>query len=145
MIIEEVMTTDVEYIPSDMSLAEAAQCMKKRDCGFLPLGDDPNGKLQGVVTDRDIVTRGVAEGKAPNSTPVSDVKTDKVLYCFKGDDVRDAAYSMRDKQVYRLIVLDSPSSKKLCGIVSLGDILRRGEEENVELAGETARGIKSAA
>jgi CBS domain-containing protein len=145
MIIEEVMTTDVEYIPSDMSLAEAAQCMKKRDCGFLPLGDDPNGKLQGVVTDRDIVMRGVAEGKAPDSTPVSEIKTDKVLYCFKGDDIRDAAYSMRDKQVYRLIVLDSPSNKKLCGIVSLGDILRRGEDGNIELAGETALGIKKVA
>lgn len=143
MLIEDVMTGDVEYIPTDMTLADAAKCMRERDCGFLPLGNDPQGKLQGVVTDRDIVLRGVAEGKDPNTATVDEVKTDKVLYCYRSDDVRDAAYSMREQQVYRLIVLESKENKKLCGIVSLGDILRRGD--NVELAGETAQGIKTAA
>lgn len=145
MKVEEVMTTDVDYVPSDMSLAEAANHMKNHDCGFLPIGNDPNGKLQGVITDRDIVLRAVAEGKDPNTTTVSEAKTDKVLYCFRNDDVRDAAYSMRDKQVYRLIVLDSPQTKKLCGVVTLGDIVCRGEGEHLELAGETARGIKKSA
>lgn len=142
MRVEEIMTTDVDYVPSDMTLTEAAQHMKQHDCGFLPIGDDPNGKLQGVITDRDIVVRAIAEGKDPNTTTVSEVKTDRVLYCFQGDDLRDAAYSMRDQQVYRLIVLDSPQSKKLCGVVTLGDIVRRGEGDAVELAGETARGMK---
>lgn len=143
MIIEEVMTPDVEYIPTDMSLTDAAKTMRERDCGFLPLGNSPDGRLKGVVTDRDIVIRGVAAGKDPNNTPVDEVKTDKVLYCFREDDVRDAAYSMREKQVYRLIVLDNKENKKLCGIVSLGDIL--SHPENAELAGDTARSIRSAA
>lgn len=143
MIIEEIMSSDVKYVPTDMSLADAARCMKDRDCGFLPLGDDPQGKLQGVVTDRDIVLRGVAEGCDVNKTTVQDIKTDRVLYCYQSDNVRDAAYTMRDQQVNRLIVLDSPESKKLCGIVTLGDILRRCDD--LELGGDTARDIKSAA
>lgn len=143
MKVEDMMTADVEYVPTDMTLADAARCMKERDCGFLPLGDDPQGKLQGVVTDRDIVIRGVAAGCDVNETTVSEVKTDKVLYCFQGDDIRDVAYNMREQQVNRLIVLDSRDSKKLCGIISLGDILRRCDD--TELAGDTARGIKSAA
>jgi CBS domain-containing protein len=143
MLVEEIMSNDVEYVPTDMTLAEAARCMKARNCGFLPLGDDPQGKLQGVVTDRDIVIRGVAEGCDVNAASVSSVKTDRVLYCYQNDDIRDAAYSMRDQQVNRLIVLDSPQSKKLCGIISLGDILRRCDD--LELGGDTARGIKSAA
>lgn len=143
MTIEDVMTDDVEYVPSDMTLEEAACMMKELDCGFLPLGDDPQGKLQGVVTDRDIVMRGVAEGLDPKNTTIQEVKTDKVLYCYRSDNLQDAAYSMRDKHVNRLIVLDSPESKRLCGVVTLGDILRRCDD--IELAGETARGIKSAA
>jgi len=143
MLVEEIMSSDVDYIPTDTTLADAARHMKERNCGFLPLGDSPEGKLQGVITDRDIVLRGVAEGCDVNSATVSEVKTDKVLYCFQSDDVRDAAYSMRDRQVERLIVLDSPQSKKLCGIISLGDILRRCDD--IEMAGDTARGVKSAA
>lgn len=143
MLIEDIMTTDTEYVPTDMTLANAARTMKSRNCGFLPLGNSVDGKLQGVVTDRDIVLRGVAEGVDVNTATVSDVKTDKVLYCYRTDDVRDAAYSMRDQHINRLIVLDSPQSKKLCGIVSLGDILRRCDD--LELAGDTARGVKSAA
>ncbi|MCH2546595.1 MAG: CBS domain-containing protein [Alphaproteobacteria bacterium] len=143
MLVEEIMCEDVEYVPSSMTLAEAARCMKERDCGFLPIGDDPNGKLQGVVTDRDIVIRGVAEGCDVDSSTVTDVKTDRVLYCFRNDDLRDVAYSMREKQVSRLIVLEDSHNKRLCGVVSLGDILRRCDD--IELGGETARDIKSAA
>lgn len=143
MTVQEIMSSDVEYVPTNMTLAEAARCMKGRDCGFLPLGDDPQGKLQGVVTDRDIVIRGVAEGCDVNTTTVNDVKTDKVLYCYQDDNISDAAYSMRDQHVNRLIVLDNEQSKKLCGIITLGDILRRCDDS--ELACDTARGIKSAA
>lgn len=143
MTVQEIMSSDVDYVPTDTTLADAARHMRDRDCGFLPLGNDPQGKLQGVVTDRDIVIRGVAEGCDVNTTTVNDVKTDKVLYCYQGDNVRDAAYSMRDQHVNRLIVLDSEQSKKLCGIITLGDILRRCDD--LELGGDTARGIKSAA
>ena len=143
MTVEEIMSSDVDYVPTDTTLAEAARHMKDRDCGFLPLGDDPQGKLQGVVTDRDIVIRGVAEGRDVNSATVNEVKTDRVLYCYQNDNVADAAYSMRDQHVNRLIVLDNEQNKKLCGIITLGDILRRCDD--LELASETARGIKSAA
>lgn len=139
MQIREVMTDHPEYVPTNTTLKEAATRMRELDCGFLPLGDDPNGKLQGVITDRDITIRGVAEGLDPNSATVKDVKTDRVLYCFEDDDMRDVAHNMEEQQVYRLIVLDNRDDKKMCGIVTLGDILRR--TGNTVLAGDTAEGI----
>lgn len=139
MQIHEIMTDHPEYIPTNTTLKEAATRMRELDCGFLPLGDDPNGKLQGVITDRDITIRGVAEGLDPNSATVNDVKTDRVLYCFEDDDMRDVAHNMEDQQVYRMVVLDNRDDKKMCGIVTLGDILRR--TGNTVLAGDTAEGI----
>ncbi|HRP87274.1 MAG TPA: CBS domain-containing protein [Gammaproteobacteria bacterium] len=68
----------------------------------------------------------------PASTTVQDVKSEKVLYCFKGDDVADAAKSMRKQQVYRLTVLDERDNKKLCGVIPLGDILRHKQGELAE-------------
>jgi len=140
MQVEQVMSQNVYYIPSTTSLSDAASSMRDHDTGFLPIGDDKDDRLKGVVTDRDIVVRGLAAGHNPQETTVADVKTDKVLYCYKADDIRDAAKSMREQQVYRLIVLDNKESKRLCGIISLGDIVQNGKEK---LGGHTADGIMS--
>lgn len=143
--VEEVMSTDVDAVPSTTTLAEAAQHMQMYDCGFLPIGDDPKGKLLGVITDRDIVIRGLAQGKDANSTQVKDILSEKVLYCFKDDSLEACAKSMKDQQVSRLIVLDSPESKRMCGVVSIGDISCCDDENSIELSGETLHCIKKAA
>lgn len=138
MQVQQIMSTQVEYIPTNTTLAQAAKKMLELDTGFLPIGDSPQGRLQGVITDRDITVRGVATGKNPEQTTVDQVKTDKVLYCFQDEDVSAAANNMQDQKVYRLIVLNNRDEKRLCGVVSLGDIVRHNREK---LGGETAREI----
>lgn len=138
MQVRQAMTGKAEYISANTTLSQAAQKMRDLDVGFLPIGDRQEEKLQGVVTDRDITVRGIAAGKNPDTTTVSSVETDKVLYCFEEDSLEEAATSMQKQKVYRLIVLNSPDQKRLCGIVSLGDILQHGE---IKLSAETARAI----
>ena len=138
MQVKHAMSSNVKYIPSTTTLSDAAITMRDSNTGFLPIGDDSAGQLKGVVTDRDIVVRALAAGHNPEQTTVTEIKTDKVLYCYKDDDVKDAAKSMKAQQVYRLIVLDDKNSKKLCGIISLGDIVHNGKPE---LGGHTAEGI----
>ncbi len=138
MKVQDVMTHTVEYLSSTATLAEAARKMKELDAGFLPLSDQGNNRLEGVVTDRDIVIRCVAEGKDPNSTTVAEAETDKVLYCFADDDVESVAENMSDQQIHRLVVLNNRDEKQLVGVVSLGDLLRH---DQIEIAARAARGI----
>jgi CBS domain-containing protein len=138
MQVHELMTDKPRFVANTTTLQDAARQMRDLDFGFLPVADEREQKLQGVVTDRDIAVRAVAEGRDPAKTTVGEIKSDRVLYCFKGDDVEDAAKSMRDQQVYRLVVLDNRDNKKLCGVVSLGDILRHKQRS---LAEKTAEAI----
>lgn len=140
MQVQRVMSSPVDYVSSATTLAEAAMIMRDNNVGILPIGDSSEGKLQGVITDRDIVIRSVADHQNPDKTTVGDVKTSKVLYCFQGDPVEKAAESMRENQVYRLIVLDNRDNMKMRGIVSLNDITSHNKEQ---LGGETARGVSS--
>jgi len=135
MQVRDIMTPRAQYIAGDTPLIEAARKMKDLDCGFLPIADENEEKLQGVVTDRDIVIRGVAKGLKIEDARVTEIKSPKVLYCFETDDLDSAAESMRDNQVYRLVVLDNGESKRLRGIVTLGDISRAGKSG---LVGDTA-------
>lgn len=140
MKVRDAMTDNVDYLPPTASLRDAAQEMLSRDCGFLPISDDQGQKLAGVITDRDITIRAVAEGKDPETTRASEILTNKVLYCFADDSLEDAADNMRAQCVYRLIVLDNARDKQLCGVISLGDIVRH---DHTSLAGKTALGIAS--
>src|SRR5690625_3573174 len=88
MKISAVMTRNVEYIPSSTTLEEAAVRMRELDTGFLPVGDSPDGRLQGVITDRDIVARALAEGLDPADTTVEQVSSNQVLYCFQDDTLQ---------------------------------------------------------
>lgn len=126
MKIEEAMTSSVDTITSGATITQAAEEMKKIDSGFLPVTDADQKRLVGVTTDRDLVVRCIAEGKNPDSTPVDEAMSDKVLYCFSDDDVESAAKNMAEQQVYRLVVLDDRDSKNLVGVVSLGDLRRTG-------------------
>jgi signal-transduction protein with cAMP-binding, CBS, and nucleotidyltransferase domain len=142
MKVKNVMCDHCEFVSPETNLQQVAQKMRDLDCGFMPIGSDAKGKLEGVITDRDIVLRAVAEGLNPSECQVQDCETHRVLYCYENDDLDTAAQSMREQQVYRLIVLDNPENKQLKGVISLGDILRHHE---AQIAARAAEGIAAAA
>ena len=130
MKVNEIITHDPEVIRPEAALIEAAQKMKSMDIGMLPVCD--GDRLVGVITDRDITVRGVAQGCDPKTAHFQEVMTPEVIYCFDDEDVKEAAKKMEEKQVRRLPVLNR--EKRLVGIVSLGDLaVRTGKEK---LAGE---------
>ncbi|MGH6784037.1 MAG: CBS domain-containing protein [Sphingomicrobium sp.] len=129
----ETMTTDVRIASPSQTIQEAARMMAEIDAGILPVGD--NDRLVGMITDRDIAVRAVAKGLSP-STPVSDVMSREVKYCFEDDDIEQVAHNMGDIQVRRLPVLNR--EKRLVGIVSLADI---AIAEGPDPAGEAICGI----
>ena len=118
MKIKEVMTQDVALADPEMTIADAARMMVRCDAGALPVGEDE--RLVGMITDRDIAVRAVAKD-LPCDTPVRDVMSKEVLYCFQDEDVEHVADNMGEQQVRRLPVLDR--EKRLVGIVSLGDLV----------------------
>jgi CBS domain-containing protein len=124
MKISEIMTREPELIDPNSSIHDAARRMKNENIGALPIGE--NDRLIGMVTDRDIAIRAVAENRDPSSTTVRDVMSEKIYYCFEDDDVEDAARCMAENQVRRLPILNR--DKRLTGIVSLADIAQSGEE-----------------
>lgn len=131
MQVKDVMTRGAECVRPDATLQEAAQKMKSLDVGPLPVCD--NDRLVGMLTDRDITVRAIAEGKDPRATQVRDAMTAGISYCFEDDDVANAAGLMKEKQIRRLVVLNR--DKRLAGIVSLGDLAVETGDEH--LAGET--------
>ena len=126
MKVNEIITHDPEVIRPETTLIEAAQKMKSMDIGMLPVCD--GDRLVGMITDRDIAVRGVAQGCDPKTARVQEVMTPEVIYCFDDEDVKDVAKKMEKKQVRRLPVLNR--EKRLVGIVSLGDLaVRMGKEK----------------
>jgi CBS domain-containing protein len=137
MKISDVMTTDVETVSADDTAQDAAKFMLRAEAGSIPVCD--GDKVIGMITDRDIAVRGVAEGRGPD-TPIRDLMTDGIVCAREGDDVQDVAAKMSEAQVRRLPVLDSED--RLCGIVSLGDLSRQtdGQSANKALEGVSERG-----
>lgn len=127
MKVNEVMTKGVHYVSSDTTIKKAAEYMRIMDYGFLPVGDDLEGKLSGVITDRDIAIRAVAEGKNPMVTTVCDAATKNVIYCFAEDELESAARKMAEKKIKRLVVLKNKQNKTLCGVITVGDIVRHNQ------------------
>ena len=122
MKVSECMSTDVRVCSPEHTLQQAARTMQEIDSGVLPVGE--NDRLVGMITDRDIAIRGVAEGKGPES-PVRDAMSAEVLYCYEDDDIDEVAENMGENQVRRMPVVSR--DKRLVGIVSLGDISRSSE------------------
>jgi CBS domain-containing protein len=118
MRVREVMTRGVECIAPDTALQEAARLMKDLDAGCLPVCK--NDRLAGMLTDRDIVIRAVAEGRDARACTAGDVMTPEAVHCFEDDDIEEAARLMKERQIRRLLVLNR--NKRLVGIVSLGDL-----------------------
>lgn len=124
MNIREVMSRDVTIASPEDTLQHAAQLMKDIDAGVLPVGE--NDRLVGMLTDRDITIRAVAEGKAPGTCQVREVMSPDIKYVYEDESVEDAARSMGELQVRRLPVLSR--DKRLVGIVSLGDVALKNED-----------------
>ena len=129
MQVQEIMSRDVTLIDPNTTIRDAAKEMRADDIGALPVGE--NDRLIGMVTDRDITMRAVAEDRAPATTAVRDVMSDRVYYCFEDDNVQEAADVMAEHQVRRLPVLNR--DKRLVGVVALAD-LGRGEPDAAQSA-----------
>jgi len=115
--IREVMTRDVRVVSPDQTIREAATAMADGDIGSLPVGEDD--RLVGMITDRDIAIRAVAEGRDP-TTSVRDVMTDRIQYCYDDENVQEIARNMAELGVRRLPVVNR--EKRLVGIVALSNI-----------------------
>jgi CBS domain-containing protein len=113
----DCMTRDVQLARPDMTLQEAARLMGRCDSGVLPV--EENDRLVGMLTDRDIAIRAIAEGKGPEAR-VGDCMTTDVQWCFEDDDVEEALELMGEEQIRRMPVLSQ--AKRLVGIVSIGDL-----------------------
>jgi len=129
MKIREAMTQDVCLAKPDQTICDAAKLMAKIDAGSLPVQQDD--RLVGVITDRDIAIRAVAEGKSPD-TKIRDVMSGEVLYCFEDQDIDEVLRNMGSVKVRRLPVLNR--QKRLVGIVSLGDLARNHDSTPEEKA-----------
>jgi CBS domain-containing protein len=116
--LKDVMTPGVEVIHPDAALEDAAHKMKTLNVGVIPVCD--GDRLVGMLTDRDIVVRVIAERRDPKRTTVKEAMTSQVTYCFEEDGVQEAGMLMVEKDIRRLVVLNR--EKRLVGIVSLGDL-----------------------
>ena len=124
MRVSECMTRDVRVATPGQTIRDAAKMMADCDAGVLPVGE--NDRLVGMITDRDIAVRAVAQGKGPD-TPVREVmSTENIMYCYEDDDLDDVAKNMGDVKVRRMPVMDR--NKRLVGIISIGDI-SHGEQK----------------
>jgi len=129
MKVSEAMTRDVRVANPGETVQQAARTMASLDAGALPVGE--GGRLVGMITDRDIAIRAIAEGKGPD-VPIREVMSKEVKYCFDDQNVEDVTRNMGELQVRRLPVLDR--AKRLVGILSLGDVARRGNQREVVAA-----------
>jgi CBS domain-containing protein len=117
MRVREAMSGNVKIVGPGQSIREAARLMAELDCGCLPVGEE--GRLVGMITDRDITVRAVADGMS-SKTPIRDIMSPEVKYCFDDAELDEVAQNMADIKVRRLPVVDH--SKRLVGILSLGDL-----------------------
>jgi CBS domain-containing protein len=137
MQLKEIMTPGVEVVTPEATIQEAAEKMRHLDIGPLPVCD--GDRLVGLLTDRDITVRAVAEGRNPTTTQVRDVMTPEVVYGYDDQDSQDAARLMEQYQIRRLPVLNH--DKRLVGMVSLGDLAVHAGGQS--LAGEVLEQVSA--
>jgi CBS domain-containing protein len=125
--VKDVMTTTVVYLPSETTIAEVARTMREQDIGDVVVADGPS--LAGMVTDRDLVVRAIADGRDPEATTVGEVMTRDLVTVRPDDTVQQAALLMRDRAVRRLLVCDDDQG--LVGVVSIGDLAERIDPDSV--------------
>jgi CBS domain-containing protein len=123
MKVKQAMHTGAQWVEPGTSLTELARLMREHNIGAIPIGE--NDRLVGMVTDRDIVCRGLAAGLDLTSATARDVMSKGIFYCKDTQDVAEAARNMEQNKVRRLPVIDE--GKRLVGILSVGDISRTEE------------------
>jgi CBS domain-containing protein len=120
MKVSDVMTPDVQLCTPNDTIKDAAEAMAELDVGLLPVAE--NDRLVGMISDRDIAVRAIAQGRGPD-TRIGDIMTPDVKYCFDDQDLEMVSWNMGDIQVRRLPVVNR--QKRLVGIIALADIARR--------------------
>jgi CBS domain-containing protein len=136
--VKDVMTSGVRTLGPRDTVVLAAQAMEELDVGAVPICDGE--RIVGMVTDRDIVVRGVAQGLVPGDTRLEDVMSAEVEWVFEDEGLAEVAAKMQQMQIRRLPVLDR--DKHLVGILSLGDLAAKGDPEQ---AGEALADISEPA
>jgi CBS domain-containing protein len=120
----EIMTKNVSCCLPEDSMEQAAILMKSEDVGPIPVIESQSSrKLIGIVTDRDLVIKGIAEGRDAKSTKIRDVMTDQPIVCMENDDVKEAVHLMSDHQVRRIPVVDD--KHQILGIIAQADVAKR--------------------
>ena len=145
-LVKDVMSPDFKWMAPDSPISQVAQQMRDMDCGFIPLAE--NDKMIGMITDRDITVRAVAEGKNPEDVKARDIMTAKTYYCYDDQDVEEVCNNMGEIQVRRLPVVNR--DKRLVGIVTMGDLAQAASRPNVgqtqqQITAECAKNKKAAA
>ena len=133
MKVRDAMSTDVKTIPATGSLHEVATIMRQNDIGSVPVAE--NDQLVGMVTDRDLVIRGLAEQLSADSQ-VRSVMTGKVLYCYDDQDLDEAVRNMADQEIRRLPVVNR--DKRLVGVLALSNVAACDDDR---LNGELLEGV----
>src|SRR5436190_13630933 len=117
MLAKEVMTSNIRIIPSNTSVQAAAELMRQMDIGLLPVTED--GRIVGMLTDRDIAVRAVAEGADPGATPAREIMSRDVVSCYEDEDTRQVAALMEQNRVRRVVVVNRQN--EAVGIISIDD------------------------
>jgi CBS domain-containing protein len=134
----DVMTRNLVVAQPDDPVAKVAQQMKEWDVGPIPIVEDTVAKkLLGIVTDRDLAMKVVAEGKDPNTTKVREVMTEDVVTCGENDDIQETMEAMSQHQLRRILVVDADNN--LVGIIAQADIATRMDRP--EKTGEVVKEI----
>ncbi|MFA5038792.1 MAG: CBS domain-containing protein [Candidatus Omnitrophota bacterium] len=136
MTAKDIMTRNVSTISPETTLHEAAEIMKNRNIGMLPVAE--NSRIVGILTDRDIVVRAISRGKDPDSYPVKNAMSKKIDKCFEDQDLEEVAQEMEKLQIRRIPVFDH--ADRLVGVISLGDfVLRYNEQKASEVLHEVSK------
>lgn len=130
MKVQKIMSTNLACATPDMSLQRAAQMMIEHDCGAIPVCENVGSKkLLGIITDRDIVTRAVAQGRNPLELKVQDCMSKPVEFISPDAGIKECCEMMEKNQIRRMPVVDSEG--KCCGIISQADIALHLSKERI--------------
>ena len=134
MEISKIMHQNVDWVDADTPVSEVAKIMQRDDVGAIPVGK--NDRLIGMITDRDLALRLIADGRDIKTTRAEDVMTPGIIFCQTHQTVEDAINLMEQKKIRRLPVLNA--KKRMVGMLSMGDISHASSRE---LSGELAQAV----
>ena len=136
MKVKDVMHRGVAWVEPNTSIRDVAKMMRDNDIGSVPVGE--NDRLVGIVTDRDIICRGIADGADLSALCARDVMSKPIIYCRADDELEQALRIMEKNKIRRRPVIDK--NKRLAGMLALGDISQIGGED---MAGEVMRSVSA--